>query len=94
MSFRARMTLLATGAVAIAIVFASAGLFVVVRDQLYSGIDNALHDDARASQCATPRLSDMPSTAPPSLAGSGYPQIVFANGRSSAARTSRSRSCR
>ncbi len=80
MSFRVRMTLLATGAVAIAIVFASAGLFVVVRDQLYSGVDNALHNDAEALNARDPSDLEHAVTGPDlSLLGT-YPQIVSATG--------------
>jgi two-component system sensor histidine kinase MprB len=40
------MTLLATGAVAISIVVASALVFLIVRNQLYAGIDGSLRADA------------------------------------------------
>jgi len=79
-SFRARMTLLVTGAVAIAIVFASAGLFVIVRDQLYGGVDSALHDDGVALNLRDiEQLRNSLYGPDASLLGS-YPQIVLSDG--------------
>lgn len=46
MSFRARLTLVAAAAVALAVVGASAAIFLVVRDQLRAPIDEALRDRA------------------------------------------------
>ncbi|MDQ2983576.1 MAG: HAMP domain-containing protein [Actinomycetota bacterium] len=46
MSFRARLTLVAAAAVALAVVTASAVVYVVVRDQLLGQVDTALRDRA------------------------------------------------
>ena len=54
MSFRARLTLVAAAAVALAVVGASAAIFLVVRDQLRAPIDEALRD--RAGELARERL--------------------------------------
>ena len=48
MSFRARLTLVAAAAVALAVVVASAVVFVVVRGQLLGQVDDALKTRARA----------------------------------------------
>jgi len=74
------MTLLATGAVAIAIVFASVGLFVVVRDQLYNGVDNALSGDARTLALRDPDQLQHALYGPDSSLLGSYPQIVLADG--------------
>ena len=47
MSFRARLTLVAAAAVALAVLAASAVVWIVVRDQLYSQVDHALRDQAQ-----------------------------------------------
>ncbi len=81
MSFRARLTLVATGAVAIAIVLASLLLFVVVRDQLYNGIDNSLHDDVASIANVPPRDFSERFYNAPGFAGSGASaQIVESDG--------------
>jgi two-component system sensor histidine kinase MprB len=46
MSFRARLALVATAAVALAVVLASAAVYVVVRDQLRGTVDDALKNRA------------------------------------------------
>jgi len=80
-SFRARMTLLATGAVAIAIVFASAGLFVIVRNQLYGGIDNSLRNDAAGiAEVPPPDFSANFYHAPSLKLSGAYSQVVEADG--------------
>ncbi len=77
MSFRVRMTLLATGAVAIAIVFASAGLFVIVRNQLYGGIDSSLRNDANAIADVPPQdFSENFYRAPTLRLSGAYSQVV------------------
>jgi two-component system, OmpR family, sensor histidine kinase MprB len=80
MSFRARLTLVAAAAVALAVVLSSAVVYVVVRDQLRSEVDHAL--EARALEIqdvpfgrAFPRFPD------PSLGGAaGYVQLVREDG--------------
>jgi two-component system, OmpR family, sensor histidine kinase MprB len=74
------MTLVAAGAVAIAIVFASAGLFVIVRDQLYSGIDNSLRNDARSLALRDPDQLQHALYGPDLALSGSYPQIVFSDG--------------
>jgi len=54
MSFRARLTLAATAAVAVAVVLASALVYVLVSDRLHSQIDASLRDRAA-------RLTESPS---------------------------------
>jgi two-component system sensor histidine kinase MprB len=79
-SFRARITLLVTGAVAIAIVLASVSLFIVVRDQLYSGVDSALREDGIALNARDiDQLQHALYGPDASLLGS-YPQLVLADG--------------
>ncbi len=80
MSFRARMTLLATGAVAIAIVLASVLLFVVVRNQLYANVDSGLRDDARALTLRDPDQLEHAFYGPDIALSGSYPQVVFASG--------------
>jgi two-component system sensor histidine kinase MprB len=46
-SFRARLTLVAAAAVALAVLAASAVVWIVVRDQLYSQVDRSLRDEAQ-----------------------------------------------
>jgi two-component system, OmpR family, sensor histidine kinase MprB len=80
-TFRAKLTLVATGAVAAAIVLASALLFVVVRDQLYSGIDNSLRDDAGIIAGIRGRdFTDAFYNAPGLVLSGAYPQLVKADG--------------
>jgi two-component system, OmpR family, sensor histidine kinase MprB len=80
-SFRVKLTLVATGAVAMAIVLASVLLFVVVRDQLYAGIDSALRDDAGALTQRDPEQLQHALFGPDVALSGGYPQIAFANGQ-------------
>ena len=82
MTFRVKLTLVATGAVAMAVVLASILLFVVVRNQLYDGIDKSLRDDATTIANLPPQdlrseFYDVPGSA---LSGA-YPQLVREDGR-------------
>jgi two-component system, OmpR family, sensor histidine kinase MprB len=86
MSFRARLTLVAAGAVALAVVLASVVVYVVVRNDLRGTVDDALAD--RASEISRHPLRGFRSEsgraflAPqPELGGaSGYVQIVQSDG--------------
>jgi two-component system, OmpR family, sensor histidine kinase MprB len=80
-SFRLRLTLVATAAVAVAVVLASFLLFVVVRNQLYDGVDNSLRDDAARLQNLPPDAIRHALFGPEALLSGGYPQIVFSNGQ-------------
>jgi two-component system, OmpR family, sensor histidine kinase MprB len=71
------MALLSAGAVAVAIVFASFGLFVIVRDQLYGGIDTSLRDDATAIAAVPPEDFAQNFYRPERLQFSGtYSQVL------------------
>jgi two-component system, OmpR family, sensor histidine kinase MprB len=85
MSFRARLALVATAAVALAIVLASVVVYVVVRDQLRGTVDNALKDRAaelsrfplRAFQAGDQAFLERG----PGLGGApGYIQVVTLDG--------------
>ena len=80
MSFRARLTLVAATAVALAVAIASGVVYVVVRDQLRGQVDDALK--ARAAQIQEipfrPGFSNIPD---PILGGAGgYMQAVRSDG--------------
>ena len=77
MSFRARLALVAAAAVALAVVAASGVVYVVVRDQLYSSIDNSLRNSM--DRIVT---TEFPITEGPPQPGvfGGYPQVVRADG--------------
>jgi two-component system, OmpR family, sensor histidine kinase MprB len=80
-SFRARVTLLATGAVAFAIVLASALAFIVVRNELYKGIDTSLAGDAREiAQLDPDRVNYLYDRVPSVVLGGAYPQLVTDDG--------------
>jgi two-component system, OmpR family, sensor histidine kinase MprB len=81
MSFRARLTLVAAAAVALAVVLSSAVVYVVVRDQLRDEVDAAL--EARAVQIQeAPFRGLLPDIQDPALGGAGgYFQIVSSDGR-------------
>jgi two-component system sensor histidine kinase MprB len=86
-SFRARLTLVAAAAVALAVVVASLVVFLVVRNQLRGQVDNALH--SRAQQIVENRgpgpglrveggyLEGVP---PPSFGGGDFVQLVDTSG--------------
>jgi two-component system, OmpR family, sensor histidine kinase MprB len=80
MSFRARLTLASAGAVAIAVILASALAYVLVRDQLRSEVDTSLRTRMRTAQelpdvVARQILDRFPR---PALGGApGYLQVVF-----------------
>jgi two-component system, OmpR family, sensor histidine kinase MprB len=80
-SFRARLTLVAAAAVALAVIVASLVVYFVVRDQLRSTVEQSLR--TTASQLAvTPGHDFKHFATPPSELGgaAGYPQIVYADG--------------
>jgi two-component system sensor histidine kinase MprB len=80
MSFRARLTLVAAAAVALAVVLSSVVVYVVVRDQLRGQVDHAL--EARAVQIQrAPLRRLMPEIPDPALGEiGGYVQVVSVNG--------------
>jgi two-component system, OmpR family, sensor histidine kinase MprB len=80
MSFRARLTLVAATAVALAVILSSAVVYVVVREQLRDQVDNAL--EARAVQIQeVPFGRGIPDIPLPPLGGAGgYVQAVSADG--------------
>jgi two-component system, OmpR family, sensor histidine kinase MprB len=78
MSFRARLALVAAAAVALAVVAASGVVYVVVRDQLYSSVDDSLRNSMERIQ-AGPAFQIGQGPPQPGVFG-GYPQIVRADG--------------
>ena len=81
MSFRARITLAAAGAVAVVVVLASALAYVLVEDQLRGNVDTQLHHSVdrllQRSQPSTIFKKQLSST----FGGArGYYQVVFADG--------------
>ena len=84
MSFRARLALVAAAAVALAVLLASAVVYVVVRDELRGTVDDALRD--RAAEISRFPLraiqeGDRPVLEGPGLGGApGYIQVVQADG--------------
>jgi two-component system sensor histidine kinase MprB len=84
-SFRARLAVAAAAAVALAVVFASAAVYLVVRNQLRGTVDAALRDRAAEVQHAplhAIRAGDQAFLEPgPELGGApGYFQVVSADG--------------
>ena len=78
MSFRARLTLVAAAAVALAVVLSSVVGYVAVRDQLRDQVDEALEERAVQIQRAPFRRLEFPD---PALGGpAGYVQLVSADG--------------
>jgi two-component system, OmpR family, sensor histidine kinase MprB len=86
-SFRARLTLVAAAAVALAVVLASIVVWVVVRNQLYREVDNRLK--TRAVELVSARLHPEPAPgggfflagSPGTLLGLDYVQVVWEGGR-------------
>ena len=84
MSFRARLALVAAAAVAVAVIGASAVVYVVVRGELYAPIDDALRKTANhmIEDQQEGHLSRAFFFPQPELGGAGgYPQVVKADGR-------------
>jgi two-component system, OmpR family, sensor histidine kinase MprB len=82
MSFRARLTLAATAAVAVAVVLASALVYVLVSDRLHSEIDASLRDRAaRLTEEPRDRGAFFGSVPPAILGGArGFYQYVDSQG--------------
>jgi two-component system, OmpR family, sensor histidine kinase MprB len=81
-SFRARLTLVAAAAVALAIVIASVVVYFVVRDELRAQVDDALAERADVLAEVPPHESHKIFTSPKGELGAaaGYPQIVTDDG--------------
>jgi two-component system, OmpR family, sensor histidine kinase MprB len=78
MSFRARLALVAAAAVALAVLVASGVVYLVVRDQLYSSVNESLRNSMQHIQDAPPfRIAEGPPQ--PGVFG-GYPQMVGDDG--------------
>jgi two-component system, OmpR family, sensor histidine kinase MprB len=83
-SFRGRLALVAAAAVALAVLLASAVVYIVVRDELRSTVDDALRD--RAAEISRFPLraiqeGDRPVLEGPGLGGApGYIQVVQSDG--------------
>jgi two-component system, OmpR family, sensor histidine kinase MprB len=83
-SFRARLALVAATAVALAVLLASAVVYIVVRDELRGTVDDALRD--RAAEIShfplrAIREGDRPVLQGPGLGGApGYIQVVQSDG--------------
>jgi len=83
MSFRARLTLVAAAAVALAVIVASAVVYFVVRGQLYRPVDQSLHERADLiANAPGPHAFERALSFPePQLGGAGgYPQVVRTDG--------------
>jgi len=87
LSFKARLALVAAGAVALAVIAASAVVFVVVRNELRRDFDNGLRTRAQAITGAPLHRDIDPNGHPyldiggPGFGGfAGYVQAVYANG--------------
>jgi len=84
MSFRARLALVAAAAVALAVVLASAVVYIVVRDELRGTVDDALRDRAAEISHFPLRAieeGDRPVLEGPGLGGApGYIQVVQSDG--------------
>ena len=63
MTFRARLALVAAAAVALAVVAASGVVYLVVRDELYSSVDDSLRNSMERIQ-AGPAVPDWTGPAP------------------------------
>ena len=82
MSFRTRLILVAATAVALAVVAASAVVYVVVRDQLLGSVDDGLRDTAAQIAQSPPRdLGRFTAPRPGPGSSGGYPQLVTADGQ-------------
>ena len=80
MSFRVRLTLAAAAAVALAVVLASVTVYVVVRQELRSQVDDALRSRAEQIQGVPPGSSDFDVPPPPFGGPGGYVQAVREDG--------------
>ena len=78
MSFRARLTLVAAAAVALAVVAASVVVYIVVRGELYAAVDDALRS-SRDRIVSGPPIEIGRGPPQPGVFG-GYPQVVRENG--------------
>jgi two-component system sensor histidine kinase MprB len=79
-SFRARLTLVAAAAVALAVVLASVVVYVIVRGELRDTVDEALRE--RAVEISRRPLERVFLGPGPPLGGAeGYPQVVRSDGR-------------
>ena len=89
MSFRLRVTLLAAGAVAVAVVGAALLMFLVLQQQLLAQVDRSLSDAATTAQSQGPRGNNDRSGRPPfgdpgqTVSGRGdvFAQSIDATGR-------------
>jgi two-component system, OmpR family, sensor histidine kinase MprB len=82
MSFRARLTLVAAAAVALAVVLSSAVVYVVVRNELRAQVDDSLRDRAvEVSRAPVPRGRFFDIPAPLFGGPGGYIQAVRSDGR-------------
>ena len=86
MSFRRRLTLATAGAVALVLLVAAVGAYIVVRGQLRAGIDENLRQRGEAIVRIAPRLPETPPRGLPGPAADrlggrvGYVQLVEADG--------------
>ncbi|TML34322.1 MAG: HAMP domain-containing histidine kinase [Actinobacteria bacterium] len=81
MSFKARLALVAAGAVALAVVAASVVVFVVVRGQLLGQVDNALRDRAHTVDAHVEPDGRLDIGGPPSFGEAEFFQAVPAKGQ-------------
>jgi two-component system sensor histidine kinase MprB len=81
-TFRGRLTIAAASAVAIAIVAASAVIFVAVRAELRAGVDASLDHLAAEAEVRVTPFGTVSVTLPPSVFGgaTGYAQVIAPTG--------------
>jgi two-component system, OmpR family, sensor histidine kinase MprB len=79
MSFRTRLALVAAAAVALAVVAASGVVYVVVKQQLYSSIDESLRNSMDRIEHGPPFRGVTDGPPQPGVFG-GYPQLVREDG--------------
>ena len=87
MSFRARLTLVAAAAVSLAVVLASAVVYVVVRNQLFGTVDDALRQQAQTISQGPTHLERAPGGGSyidvprPVIGPASYVQLVRSDGK-------------
>jgi two-component system sensor histidine kinase MprB len=80
MSFRTRLALASSAAVAVAVILASGGAYLLVRDSLRGEVDDALHERADLPELLPRIVRPRPLPPAPFGGASGFFQIVSADG--------------
>ncbi|HWX95796.1 MAG TPA: HAMP domain-containing sensor histidine kinase [Solirubrobacteraceae bacterium] len=82
MTFRHRITLVATAAVAVAVLIASALTYLLVADQLHRQVDNSLRDTALGLQRGISERARSAALAAPTVGARGLREFLGRGGRS------------